>query len=121
MKPPFTAMQLADWLQSGAEDPMWADHTEIPKFIASCSASELRRLSAIEDEWARLSQDEGKTAREIERLRMMNRVLLETLKAAYNHAANHDESLPFDWALHCEMLHTGEMLHTAITKAEEQS
>jgi hypothetical protein len=85
------------------------------------AAGELRRLSAIEDEWARLSQDEGKPEREIERLRMMNKVLLETLKAAYNHAANHDESLPFDWALHCEMLHTGEMLHTAITKAEEQS
>jgi hypothetical protein len=89
----------------------------MPKFIAACAATELRRLSAIEDEWARLSQDEGKAGREIERLCTMNKVLVQTLKAAYNHAANHDESLPFDWALHCEMLHTGEMLYTAITKA----
>jgi hypothetical protein len=44
MNPPFTALQLADWLQSGAEDPMWANHTEMPKFIAACAATELRRL-----------------------------------------------------------------------------
>ncbi len=32
------------------------------------AAAELRRLSAIEDEWARMSQDNGKAEREIARL-----------------------------------------------------
>jgi len=42
--------------------------------------AELRRLHAIEDEWARLSQDDGKAEREIDRLRTVNQELLEALK-----------------------------------------
>jgi len=33
------------------------------------AAAEIERLQAKEDEWARMSQDEGKAEREIERLR----------------------------------------------------
>ena len=41
---------------------------------------ELRRLSAIEDEWARLSQDDGKAERAIARLSAVNAELMEALK-----------------------------------------
>ena len=51
------------------------------QFLHACqpAAAELRRLSAIEDEWAALSQDEGKAEREIERLRAINTQLLAAL------------------------------------------
>ncbi len=47
------ALILAERLQSGADDPMWADHIEMPKSVAIQAAHELRRLhqqyrSAIE-------------------------------------------------------------------------
>lgn len=45
----------------------------------AAEASELRRLSAIEDEWARLSQDDGKAERAIARLSTVNATLLEAL------------------------------------------
>jgi hypothetical protein len=56
------ALMLADWIERGNYN-----HQDVTK-----AAAELRRLSAIEDEWARLSQDEGKAEREIERLRTAN-------------------------------------------------
>jgi hypothetical protein len=62
-------VKLADVLEQGNYN-----HYDVMK-----AAAELRRLSAIGDEWARLSQDEGKADREIERLRAMNRELLEAL------------------------------------------
>ena len=40
------ALRLADSLQAGADDPMWADHCEMSKRTANLSAAELRRLSA---------------------------------------------------------------------------
>ena len=38
------ALRLADALQAGADDPMWADHCEMSKRAASLAAAELRRL-----------------------------------------------------------------------------
>lgn len=43
------------------------------------AAAELRRLSKVEDEWAALSQDEGKAEREIDRLNALNAQLLGAL------------------------------------------
>ena len=40
------ALRLADALQAGADDPMWADHCEMSKRTASLAAAELRRLCA---------------------------------------------------------------------------
>ena len=45
MKQP-EALRLADALQAGADDPMWADHCEMSKRAASLAAAELRRLHA---------------------------------------------------------------------------
>jgi hypothetical protein len=62
-----------------------ADALEVRGFLgttASDAAAELRRLSAVEDEWARMSQDEGKFERETERLRTVNQELLGALKLA---------------------------------------
>ena len=44
------ALRLADALQAGADDPMWADHCEMSKRTASLSAAELRRLHAVNEE-----------------------------------------------------------------------
>lgn len=44
------ALRLADALQSGANDPMWADHCEMSKRTASLAAAELRRLSLVNEE-----------------------------------------------------------------------
>jgi hypothetical protein len=44
------ALRLADALQAGADDPMWADHCEMSKRTASLSAAELRRLHAEVEE-----------------------------------------------------------------------
>lgn len=41
------ALRLAEWLQSGADDPMWSDHTEMPKSVAAHAAAELRRLHSV--------------------------------------------------------------------------
>lgn len=81
MKSTFTAMQLADWLQSGAEDPMWVDHTEMPKFIAACAAAELRRLHEAHDWQYKMA---GDRLRRIEKLEAVNKELLEALKAIMN-------------------------------------
>lgn len=48
MKQP-EALRLADALQAGADDPMWADHCEMSKRAASLAAAELRRLHAVND------------------------------------------------------------------------
>ena len=44
------ALRLADALQAGADDPMWADHCEMSKRTASLAAAELRRLCAVNEE-----------------------------------------------------------------------
>jgi hypothetical protein len=44
------ALRLANALQAGADDPMWADHCEMSKRTASLSAAELRRLHAVNEE-----------------------------------------------------------------------
>ena len=44
------AERLAVRLQSGADDPMWANHTELPKSVAAQAAAELRRLSVVNAE-----------------------------------------------------------------------
>lgn len=44
------ALRLADALQAGADDPMWADHCEMSKRTASLAAAELRRLHAVNEE-----------------------------------------------------------------------
>lgn len=49
MKSEPIALRLADALQAGADDPMWADHCEMTKRTASLAAAELRRLSAEND------------------------------------------------------------------------
>ncbi len=49
MKQP-EALRLADALQAGADDPMWADHCEMSKRTASLAAAELRRLHAVNEE-----------------------------------------------------------------------
>lgn len=49
------ALRLADALQAGADDPMWADHCEMSKRTASLSAAELRRLHAEVEEQCRLN------------------------------------------------------------------
>lgn len=49
MKQP-EALRLADALQAGADDPMWADHCEMSKRAASLAAAELRRLHAVNEE-----------------------------------------------------------------------
>jgi hypothetical protein len=63
-------------------------------------AAELRRLHAIEGEWAQLSQDDGKAERQIARLHAVNQELLEALKLAVRQN-DHD------------MLMTGEELRVA--------
>lgn len=40
-------LRLAEWLQSGADDPMWSNHTEMPKSVAAHAAAELRRLHSV--------------------------------------------------------------------------
>jgi hypothetical protein len=72
------------------------------------AAAELRRLSAIEDEWARLSQDEGKAAAKLRRLHAVNQELLEALRpfAVYGRWGSRD-------------VEVGAAL-AAIAKAEEQ-
>ena len=47
------ALWCADHLQAGADDPMWANHTEMPKAVAEKSAAHIRRLVA-ENETLRL-------------------------------------------------------------------
>jgi hypothetical protein len=47
---PTLALRLADLLQAGADDPMWADHCEMSKRTASLAAAELRRLSSVNEE-----------------------------------------------------------------------
>ena len=47
---------------------------------AKDAAAELRRLSALENEWAALSQDDGKAEREIERLRAENQRMASELR-----------------------------------------
>ena len=49
MKQP-EALRLADALQAGADDPMWANHCEMSKRTASIAAAELRRLHAVNAE-----------------------------------------------------------------------
>ena len=67
------ALRLADAL---------ADYTGCTLAQMDQAAAELRRLSAIEDEWARLSQDDGKAERAIARLSAVNAELLEALRVA---------------------------------------
>ncbi len=92
------------------------------------AAAELRRLHALCGEWEKkaatwLASPQAaqrldgyrELAQRLNAAEAVNQELLEALKAAYRHAVNHDESLPFDWAIHCEML------HSAIAKAEGQA
>lgn len=44
----------------------------------------------------------------------VNALTMALLRSAYQHAVSHDESLPFDWAVHCEVL------YQAIASAEAQ-
>jgi hypothetical protein len=76
------ALRLAYWIERGNYN-----HEDVTK-----AATELRRLSAIENEWARMSQDEGEAEREIERLRAVNQELLEALLLM---VATHDEPAGF--------------------------
>lgn len=38
---------LAERLQACADDPMWADHAEVPKRLCSAAATALTSLSAL--------------------------------------------------------------------------
>jgi hypothetical protein len=58
-------------------------------------AAKLRRLHAVEEEWARLSQDEGKAEREIEHLHEENRKLKTVMVAAAEEISAH-------WDAHCD-------------------
>jgi hypothetical protein len=40
----FTATQLADWLEAGANDPLWDSHTEMPKYILASASAKLKQL-----------------------------------------------------------------------------
>ncbi len=98
MKQP-EALRLADALQAGADDPMWADHCEMSKRAASLAAAELRRLHAEVEEQCRLngmgSEREAALMAQVERkseaiqrlwkerdeLRAVNEELLGALKA----------------------------------------
>ena len=84
------ALRLADALQAGADDPMWADHCEMSKRTASLSAAELRRLHA-EVEELRGALDEAMWHVKYKELKAVNesdtallRQALEALEA--NHA-----------------------------------
>ncbi len=60
----------------------WWAHREIERLrneLAEARA-EIERLQKYEDEWARMSQDEGKAEREIERLRVDRQLLLGRTK-----------------------------------------
>ena len=75
------ALRLAEWLQSGADDPMWSDHTEMPKSVAAHAAAELRRLHQSEREGWRYA-DELERGRK--RLESINAQLLEALERLVN-------------------------------------
>lgn len=85
MKQP-EALRLADALQAGADDPMWADHCEISKRAASLAAAELRRLHA-EVEELRGALDEAMWHVKYKELKAVNKELLEALK---QHVQLHD-------------------------------
>ena len=40
------ALRFADWLQDGADDPMWADHAEMRKTTLGRTAALLRELAS---------------------------------------------------------------------------
>jgi len=85
MKQP-EALRLADALQAGADDPMWADHCEMSKRAASLAAAELRRLHA-EVEELRGALDEAMWHVKYKELKAVNKELLEALK---QHVQLHD-------------------------------
>jgi hypothetical protein len=82
------AMRLADALQAGADDPMWADHCEMSKRTASLSAAELRRLSAENDALREANEAFGKRQEwwneKMFALEEVNAELLEALKMIAN-------------------------------------
>lgn len=45
---------LIERLQACYEDPMWADHSEVPKALLRSAAAEIKRLQAEIAKWERL-------------------------------------------------------------------
>jgi hypothetical protein len=43
------AEHLIKRLRACAEDPMWANHAEVPKSLLSAAAAELERLATVRD------------------------------------------------------------------------
>jgi hypothetical protein len=75
------ALRLAEWLQSGADEPMWSDHTEMPKAVASRAAAELRRLHAENASLLEQNTMLDRKLAELERgLRMVDEALKEAMQ-----------------------------------------
>lgn len=70
------ALRLAEFYEALAEEPPKSpDNSKI-----RAAAAELRRLAKVEDEWAALSQDQGKLESQIDRLVAQRDELLAALK-----------------------------------------
>ena len=80
------ALRLADVLQSGADDPMWAHHCEMSKGTCDAAAAELRRLhdenEMLRDELAEQARLNGMGSEREARLMAVNTDLLEALYTA---------------------------------------
>jgi len=110
MKQP-EALRLADALQAGADDPMWADHCEMSKRAASLAAAELRRLHAENKRLETLCYDylgELTAMRAVEHMRKQRKPLTdeEIELLAVKHAppidpafAQHDDFIEFARAI----------------------
>jgi len=78
------ALRLADVLQSGADDPMWAHHCEMSKGTCDAAAAELRRLhdenEMLKAEIAEQARVNGMGGEREARLMALNAELVEALR-----------------------------------------
>ena len=90
------ALRLADALQAGADDPMWADHCEMSKRTASLAAAELRRLCAeMEALRSALSEPEQEPVAYIHETGFLMRNTTATLVAGMKLYAHPPQRKPF--------------------------
>jgi len=89
MKTQPEALRLADSLQAGADDPMWADHCEMSKRTASLSAAELRHLHAVNEE-LRGALDEAMWHVKYKELKAVNESDTALLRKAWEALRNDD-------------------------------
>ena len=98
------AQRLADAL---SEESDYDIHHEAKSCMRE-SAAELRRLDAVEAEWAALSQDDGKAQREIERLRAVNAELAGLLREIEDFMGADFDDLPMSKQVRAAIAATGE-------------